>query len=834
MIDHTKHDGWPRIPQRLATFVADIAKTYAPRTVIDPCCVGLEILRCCDFVATRRALFRDALAFEDAEKQTDVQVEFRDIIESPVAETYDAVIGLLPVIAREAVGEKKRFLTEELLERSLDLVAPGGVCVMLIESSILTSDRFAKFRSRVLNSMALDAVIEFSERGVSLSMSSSYVILILRNTQPRPCGTFMAKLDTADTQSILTGLRDGVGHFFVPPDNLATRWDRHFHDPKHQQIETMLGAYDTKRLVDLGAIRSDSRLRSRRELLRSEGEFLVLQGRHFLQNSITRSDRDQFVDRVDAPWFSDAIVKPGDVVIRLYAPFGAYVYTAEDPPAVCGDHVAVLRTKDNDYVSSYLNTPDGQTLFREQALRHSRGSDMHRLSRHDLELIRIPILPIADLNSFGDTASSSASKQELEAKLQTIRAIRRTEFKEAELESWEAELKIRAAELDASAKAKDSEFELREAAASAKDLEQSAKDLEHGAKDLEQSQKETWLKNREDTFQERLAIMISGAMHAGINEMKAEIRTVQDEVNAEIRTVGNEVKVEIRTVGNDLRALVTSLVDEFRTIKNGGRDVHDPGVVEQLLKELSDKLDKCSNAFAQDALEKAELRVKVWLTQWDSLHTLSQRFLPSAEHLFEILKAQSDADFSPFILQYCRAFENEILQKLFVAYHVDVNARVDGKVARDQSGNRMSGASLREKLKSEATTGENKKKLEFVRFVERLNAKDDKYTLEDMKRFINISMPSPNEGSNYNKSDVLKDFREFVSHYFDEYLDGTDFLTRLDTIKNEFRNESAHPYEMGRAKADRCIPLVQKALKELLDAYEQARLTRVKREQESD
>ena len=100
MIDHTKPDGWPRIPQRLAAFLADIAKTYAPRTVIDPCCVGLEILRCCDFAVKRHALFRDALALEDAEKQTDIQVEFRDIVEAPIAETFDAVIGLLSVTDR--------------------------------------------------------------------------------------------------------------------------------------------------------------------------------------------------------------------------------------------------------------------------------------------------------------------------------------------------------------------------------------------------------------------------------------------------------------------------------------------------------------------------------------------------------------------------------------------------------------------------------------------------------------------------------------------------------------------------------------------------------------
>ena len=68
--------------------------------------------------------------------------------------------------------------------------------------------------------------------------------------------------------------------------------------------------------------------------------------------------------------------------------------------------------------------------------------------------------------------------------------------------------------------------------------------------------------------------------------------------------------------------------------------------------------------------------VQTWLDQWNLLDTLTQRFLPSAEQLYDLLGKQDGADFSPFIIQYCRAFENEILTKLFCAYHDDVRRRI--------------------------------------------------------------------------------------------------------------------------------------------------------------
>lgn len=51
------------------------------------------------------------------------------------------------------------------------------------------------------------------------------------------------------------------------------------------------------------------------------------------------------------------------------------------------------------------------------------------------------------------------------------------------------------------------------------------------------------------------------------------------------------------------------------------------------------------------------------------LDEASQKFLPLAEFIFDELNRLPDADYSPFILQYCRTLENEILKKLFEAYH---------------------------------------------------------------------------------------------------------------------------------------------------------------------
>ena len=214
--------------------------------------------------------------------------------------------------------------------------------------------------------------------------------------------------------AVVKALREGAGDFFVATGEMADRWTRSYHDPKQRVMRAELDRLGARPLGEFGEIRMGSF--AMRDKYQDNGEYLVLTGRHLRQSPIVASEGDRFVDRTDEEWFEKCVVEPGDVVFSLIPP-SAYVYKKTDPPAIVGNNIAVLRTHDNEYVSTYLNTPDGKRLFERQA--QSVGSSLAghvRVSVAELREIRIPVLPLEELNAVSDAAIAMASIRELEDK----------------------------------------------------------------------------------------------------------------------------------------------------------------------------------------------------------------------------------------------------------------------------------------------------------------------------------------------------------------------------------------------------------------------------------
>lgn len=90
--------------------------------------------------------------------------------------------------------------------------------------------------------------------------------------------------------------------------------------------------------------------------------------------------------------------------------------------------------------------------------------------------------------------------------------------------------------------------------------------------------------------------------------------------------------------------------------------------LELIHQEIDNKLDAIIKSVDQSTTN-CESEIKKWLLNWEHLNEMTLNFLSSAEWLFSKLPKDDNTDFSPFIIQYCRAIENEILKKLFEAYH---------------------------------------------------------------------------------------------------------------------------------------------------------------------
>lgn len=184
-----------------------------------------------------------------------------------------------------------------------------------------------------------------------------------------------------------------------------------------------------------------------------------------------------------------------------------------------------------------------------------------------------------------------------------------------------------------------------------------------------------------------------------------------------------------------------------------------------------------------------------WLTGWEQLDKASQSFLPQAELLFESIARTNGEDYSPFIIQYCRALENELLTKLFAAYTDDLHSRnpdVNGFLAKDIIDKK---------------TG---------RFAKAVQKRESAYTLGDM----NFNMGLMKEGGQtLGSSALLKDFRSFAVRYFSERIVEKTYLDQIDRINKDFRCKAAHPNVLDSKVAQHCRDQVRACLNELILNY---------------
>jgi hypothetical protein len=217
---------------------------------------------------------------------------------------------------------------------------------------------------------------------------------------------------------------------------------------------------------------------------------------------------------------------------------------------------------------------------------------------------------------------------------------------------------------------------------------------------------------------------------------------------------------------------------------------------DSVVEKLEQRIESFFSEARPKTLEAYVEKVRAWLVEWDRLEEASQRFLPQAEFLMDVLPATDESDFSPFIIQYCRALENEILQKLFIAYSKDLTSRVQDK-------------------RSFLADDLDNKKTE--RFANGLLGGIETFALGDMLWTMRlIKLPG---GRNLERSRVLKDFRDFTERYFGKRLRDAEFLDQIDLIKTDYRNKAAHPYLLDLRVAIKCREAVRNCLSEFLRNY---------------
>lgn len=260
----------------------------------------------------------------------------------------------------------------------------------------------------------------------------------------------------------------------------------------------------------------------------------------------------------------------------------------------------------------------------------------------------------------------------------------------------------------------------------------------------------------------------------------------------------NKKNIKLETENTDLKQKISNLIEGFALLKDQFDIDSDEENIEEVISQLNQRI---SQSISDQSVDSYINTVCSWLTlqRWNQLHSDSRKFLPQAEFLLDSIAIEQD--YSPFILQYCRALENELLIKLFTAYTINFQSRhqnIDLFLSDDLN---------------KTEKGEEKKTHLFAKI---LKQGENKYELGTMKRIMDLVKP---DGKTFKTSNLLKDFYDFIIFYFDEKILEKTFLDQIEIINKDFRNKSAHPNVLNYETAQKCRDQVRKCLNELIMNY---------------
>jgi len=246
----------------------------------------------------------------------------------------------------------------------------------------------------------------------------------------------------------------------------------------------------------------------------------------------------------------------------------------------------------------------------------------------------------------------------------------------------------------------------------------------------------------------------------------------------------------------ELQQQISTMMDHFLSLKKRMNITQDNGEnVEEAIQEMEHWITT-SIANQVHSVDNYIENVRTWLIDWSKLEKASQSFLPQAELLYEHIGLTRAPDYSPFIIQYCRAFENELLVKLFAAFTDFIHDTIPDIakfVSKDLEDNKTK------------------------QFADSLQKRRVEYTLGSMNFIMSMIKKG---GRTLKRSAVLQEFRKFTIQYFGENIVEKSYLEQINKINKDYRCKAAHPHILDIEIAQRCRDAIRSCLNELIMNYD--------------
>lgn len=240
-----------------------------------------------------------------------------------------------------------------------------------------------------------------------------------------------------------------------------------------------------------------------------------------------------------------------------------------------------------------------------------------------------------------------------------------------------------------------------------------------------------------------------------------------------------------------------SLEADFSELKSENREL------DQKIQLMTSKLSKMETALDDGELEDYSALCQSLYSNWDELDSLTQKMIPVAEYLFSKLQKYGKPDYSPVILELCRALENEFLLKIFRKYTFNVLSRFNRNSLYNFLATDKSDEDLLQK------TGQ------FVKAIQKAShTRKAEYTLGQMNTIMSLLT----DNQTVRISPLLQDFKAYLeSETVARDLLNVRYIQSINRLVEDYRNPSAHPGFMPLDKAKRCKEIMPERIDYLMD-----------------
>jgi len=398
-------------PNNIAILMAEIGKTFQPKTILDPACGIGNSLSFCNYANSIEGYDTNAETIKIAKfLNNEANYIQSDFLQKPMSKKYDLIVSDFPFGGRYRREGIAGHYEKLFLDKCLDLINNNGGIICIVPNNFLYAPYTDTLRRKILDKFSLELIVNLP-RGVLHRTNIETSVLLIQKKKQRD-SVYLAFYDE-NSNEIINNYQNEKGEIWVNKGKLGNRWDRHFHDPKFNEIDEKLRGKDVKLLSEMSEIKRGFLFR--REHRKKDGKYLIYSNRNIKDNKFVSTDRDNYADEIGDRRFADCILQEGDIVVSLiFDQRKLYIYRKHDPLSVISQNFAIIRSHENEYLKTYLSSESGKQLFRKQADRKSRGTTISHLTINDLSYIKIPVLPLDDLNAIYEDNLIKSSKTEIE------------------------------------------------------------------------------------------------------------------------------------------------------------------------------------------------------------------------------------------------------------------------------------------------------------------------------------------------------------------------------------------------------------------------------------